>query len=123
MKKTFTVDNRLIKMIDEMLGFFYSYSVVNIKMEIDRKEEYSEMTFDTKLGKKIEQSTLNRIERLLSAPRQHEMEEYYWGVAGTDTTTCSELVLVGMMTDEHDLNYNEEEDKLYVRLRRYKTHR
>lgn len=123
MKKTFTVDNRLIKMIDEMLGFFYSYSVINIKMEIDRKEEYSEMIFDTKLGKKIEKSKLNRIERLLSAPRQHEMEEYYWGVAGTDTTTSSELVLVGMMTDEHDLIYNEEEDKLYVRLRRYKTHR
>ena len=123
MKNKFAVDYRLIKMIDEMLAFFYSYSATNIQMELDKKSDYSEMIFNAKLGEKIEKSKLDKVERLLSAPRQHEMEEYYWGVAGTDTTTSTELMLVGMMTDEHDLIYNEEEDKVYLRLRRYKSHR
>lgn len=123
MKKKFIVDHKLIRVIDEMLAFFYSYSSKNIKLEIIKEEDYSEIKFNAILEDKIETSTLNKIERLLSAPRQHEMEEYYWGVAGTETTTTCELALVGMMTDEHETVYNEEDNSMYIRIRRYKTHR
>lgn len=114
------IDHRLIKIIDEMLVFLYSYTSRNIKMEIQKEKEYSEITFNAKLGEEIDAKKLRKIEKYLSAPRQHEMEEYYWGLTGNDTTPSCELALVGMMIDEHDMIYNEEELTLFLRLRRYR---
>lgn len=118
MKKGNYVDHRLIKIIDEMLVFLYSLATRNIKMEIKKEEEYSEIIFDAKLGEPIEAKRLKKIEKLLSAPRQHEMEEFCWGLTGNDTTPSTELGLVGMMIDEHETIYNEEDLTFYLRLRR-----
>ena len=114
------IDHRLIKIIDEMLVFLYSHRTRNIKMEIKKENEYSEILFDAQLGEPIAPKRLDKIERLLSAPRQHEMEEYYWGLTGNDTTPSSELALVGMMIDEHDTVYDAEKLTLHFRLRRYR---
>lgn len=103
-----------------MLVFLYSYRTRNIKMEIKKEDEYSEIIFDAQLGEPIEEKRLQKIEKLLSAPRQHEMEEYYWGLTGNDTTPSCELGLVGMMIDEHDTVYDPEKLTLHFRLRRYR---
>lgn len=112
------VDHRLIKIIDEILVFLYSYSTRNIKIEINKEKDFSELVFDAKLGVPIEPKKLQRLEKLLSAPRQHEMEEYYWGLTGNDTTPSCELALVGMMIDWHETVYNEEEQTLLLKIRR-----
>ncbi len=115
------VDHRLIKIIDEILVFLYSYSSKNIKIEINKEHrEYSELFIDAKLGIPIEVKKLQKLEKLLSAPRQHEMEEYYWGLTGNDTTPSCELALVGMMIDWHETTYNAEEPRLTLRIRRNK---
>ncbi len=114
------IDHRLIKIIDEMLVFLYSYTSRNIKMEIFKENEYSEIFFEAKLGEPISKEKLAKTRKLLSVQRQHEMEEYYWGLTGNDTTPSTELSLVGMMIDEYDMDYNEEEKILKLRLRRYR---
>lgn len=110
------VDHRLIKIIDEILVFFYDYSSRNIKIEINKEKEYSQIDFEAKLGVPIEQKKLQRLEKLLSAPRQHEMEEYYWGLTGNDTTPSCELALVGMMIDWHETVYDEQEQILRLKI-------
>lgn len=112
------VDHRLIKMIDEMLCFFYSLKATNIKMDMDIKEEYAILKFDATINDEIEQKRLDKINKLLSSPRQHEMEEYYWSLSGNDMTPSTELALVGMMTDEYEIHYSSAEPRFSIMLKR-----
>lgn len=115
-----SVDHRLIKIIDEILVFLYSLDPSKVDMQLNRKEEFSELLFDAQVGKKMETKRIERIDRLLSCPRRRELEENYWELTGNDTTPSSELALVGMMTDDHDFIFNEEEMTVHIRLRRNK---
>ncbi len=115
-----SVDHRLIKIIDEILVFLYSLNPSKVDMELNRNEAWSELCFDAQIGKKMEAKRLEKIDRLLSCPRRRELEENYWELTGNDTTPSSELALVGMMTDDYELKYNEEEMTVQIKLIRNK---
>ena len=111
-----SVDHRLIKIIDEILVFIYSLNPTDVDMKLHRDPAYSELTFEAKILKPLEKARELRIDRLLSCPRRRELEENYWELTGNDTTPSSELALVGMMTDDYELRYDEEHMLLFVKL-------
>ncbi len=60
---------------------------------------------------------LEELNECLSVPRQEEMEGYYWELTGNYSDE-SGFTIVGMMTDEVDISY--EDDKMEINLVRFK---
>lgn len=110
------VDHRLIKIVDEMLCFFYSLKAVNIKMDMDIKESCTQISFWASIKEPIIKKRLDKIKKLLGSPRLHEMEEFYWGLTGNDVTPSTELSLVGMMTDDYVIEYEEGKNDFFIKL-------
>ena len=61
----------------------------------------------------VSQDELARARKLLSAPRSWEIESKYWGLSG-ESESYSELMLVGMMSDEAKVEF--EGDTLSITL-------
>ena len=49
--------------------------------------------------------SLEKLNARLNAPRNAEMEHDYWGLTG-ESESFSELMLVGMMSDEAEVGYD-----------------
>lgn len=58
-----------------------------------------------------------RLSRLLASPRSAGTDEYYWNLYGSDDAVF-QLGLVGAMTDESDVRFDEETGRLTIRLLR-----
>jgi hypothetical protein len=97
------INQRNIKIIDELMSFCYKHGATKIDINISTIDKVVTIMLFTTI-KDLDNSIVENMKRLLSAPRCHEMEEYYWGLTGDDDTD-SELTLVGMMTDEAYINY------------------
>lgn len=110
------VDHRVVKIIDEILCFFYSLQATDIKMDMQIKACSTELSFWATIKEPIIKKRLDKIKKLLSSPRAHELEEYYWGLTGNDMTPSTELSLVGMMIDEYIIEYEEESENFFIKL-------
>lgn len=96
---------RNIRIVDELMTFCYKYGTKKIQIDILEEEQCTVFTLSAEIHD-LDQNILDNVNKLLNAPRLHEMEEYYWNLTG-DNDTDSELALVGMMTDEVFVNYME----------------
>ena len=110
------VDHRVVKIVDEMLCFFYSLKATNIKMDMEINDCSTVLSFWATIKEPVIGRRLEKIKKLLSSPRTHELEEYYWGLTGNDMTPSTELSLIGMMTDEYVIEYEEESEKIFIKL-------
>ncbi len=110
------VDHRVVKIVDEILCFFYSLKATDIKMNMEINEGSTELSFWAKIKEPIVKRRLDKINKLLSSPRAHELEEYYWGLTGNDMTPSTELSLVGMMIDEYVIEYEEGANDFFIKL-------
>jgi len=106
------INQRNIKIIDELMCFCYKYGAKKINIQIDRDENAFYIHLNTEIHN-LPNEVLEITRNLLSAPRCHEMEEYYWNLTGDDDTD-TELTLVGMMTDDTEVNYT---DNKYLELK------
>lgn len=86
--------------------------------EIGISETNKEMTVFRVKARPIcmTQRELEKLSLNLNAPRQHEIEQNFWGLSG-DSQSYSELALVGMMTDEAEVSFKN--DELSIILKRY----
>jgi len=107
---------RNIKLVDELMSFCYKYGAKKININIENTD--NKVIIDLKAYiEHISEKTLEILNTLLSAPRCREMEEYYWNLSGNDDTD-TELTLVGMMSDEAEINYNPDTKLLKITLKR-----
>jgi len=60
--------------------------------------------------------SLEKLNKRLNAPRNAEIEHGYWGLTG-ESESFSELMLVGMMIDEAEVEY--EGDVLTITIKRH----
>lgn len=104
---------RISKIVDELVTYFFSMGSTNMNIKV--KEEPSQFIIYLKSDySKDANEKIDKLVRYLECAKQEEMEEYYWeltGVCDVDT----ELTLVGMMTDEVEIDIDEDtiEIKLY----------
>lgn len=66
----------------------------------------SSFTFKADI-KGLTEEMVAEIKESLSYPRQHEIEESYWGITYDCDTPC-ELTMIGMMLDETTVKYDGE---------------
>lgn len=98
------LNQRNIKIVDELMNFCYKNRCVNMKIDIKTNDNITTITLSAEIPN-IKQEDLEYISNSLNTPRYHEMEEYYWSLTGDDDDNM-ELSLVGMMVDEAEIKYN-----------------
>ena len=64
----------------------------------------------------LTEESLEKLNTRLSAPRNPEIEQDYWALMG-ESESFSELMLVGMMSDEARAEYNNHE--LVIKIKRH----
>lgn len=107
---------KISKMIDELTTFCLENDADDVQIHIKNLEDKEVITVTAYHIKDIEE-VATKIRDFLSYPRELEMEEYYWELAG-EADRGDELGLVGAMIDEARIDYNEEQ--LYIELIRNK---
>lgn len=93
-----------IKITNEILNFCYRHNSNHISLDIKNYADKTIFNISSCI-ENLNEEYLEELRKLLSYPRYHEMEEYYWGLTG-EASADSELTLVGMMTDEASVEYN-----------------
>lgn len=109
------INQRNMKIVDEIMMFCLNHGCHNIDLNLKREEKKTTIFIKAHIND-LPENIFNEIRLSLSTPRRPEMEEYYWNLNGDDDTDC-ELALVGMMTDDVNIEYNNNELKIeLVRL-------
>lgn len=101
------INQRNTKIVTELMNYCYKNGTDNIHVDVKKYNEKISIFLRAEMVN-ISKEDLELLEKLLNAPRCHEMEEYYWNLTG-DNDTDSELTLVGMMIDEAHINYVNDE--------------
>jgi hypothetical protein len=76
------------------------------QFHLDVKMEEGETVFEIKASPtELSEEEMESLRKDIGAPRRREMEQDYWGLSG-ESESSSELVLVGMMSDETSAEFN-----------------
>ncbi|WP_027633112.1 hypothetical protein [Clostridium hydrogeniformans] len=108
------INQRNIKISDELMNLCYSYGASHINLDIKTQGKETIFLLKSEI-KDLPSDTLDDLVTLMNYPRCHEMEECYWELTG-DGDLDSELSLVGIMVDEAYINY--EDSILTIELKR-----
>ena len=107
---------RVMKIIDEITNFLFFIGSKKISIDYEENDEGFLITLEGNYKKDKIQEIYNLV-KYLNYEKEEEMEEYYWELSGKyDMGT--ELTLVGMMTDDAKVYYDNE--KVTIFLIRYK---
>jgi hypothetical protein len=106
----------IIKIMDEMTSYLFHLGAKTFDINYKEEDDCFMMTFKCD----YDQSNMKLIYRMvkyLNMERQEEVEGYYWELAG-QYKNDTELTLVGMMTDEAKVYYdNERVEILLIRIK------
>jgi len=109
---------RVVRMVSELQNFLFSMGAMEIHSEIRETPEcfYVSIKGNTRgnICKK-----LDKLRKLLRMPRQADMEEELWLLAGS-VDYDTELSLVGMMTDSAEIRCDGEAGLVEIELLRKK---
>lgn len=107
---------KVSKIIDELTTYFLLLGIKEIKTSIKNKEDHFKIRFKL-YDFNFKHPKIELLKELLNYPRENEMEEYYWELAG-ESDVDSELCLIGIMTDTVEIV--EDKNELKITLIRYK---
>ncbi len=98
------VDHVNLKILNELIIFCMSSGATDLDMKLKDEADRIVMSISTE-AKDLPQKLIDQAKAYLKVPRQHELESYYWQLSGESDDEI-ELNLVGMMTDEAELIYD-----------------
>lgn len=96
---------KLIKIMSELTNYFFKFDTNNISIEIDQKDDISEMIIKGS-PKDYDLEELEFIKERLNRPRRKELEEYYWNLVGNGDSS-QRLNLVSNLVDSSDIEYKD----------------
>lgn len=105
-------EKKTVKIIEELTMYFISLGATDINTSLKIDKEKAILTFDSDYNVEYE-GNLQSLEKYLNEPRNDEMEDIYWELAGSgDPGESSQLLLVGMMIDKAEILISEGRVKL-----------
>lgn len=107
---------KVSKILNEMVSFSLNREATKVDSSIENKEDLYKLTIQAS-NLKCNNDCINNLKQLLNAPRQKDVEEYYWELTG-ESDTGAELELVGMMVDKAIVEFDK--GNLYIELHRLK---
>lgn len=103
---------KLIKIMNELLHFCLSIDMKDLDIKLSSYPNRGEVTVSGySYNPPIKR--LKELEHILNAPRQEELEEYYWSLLG-DGHGMQELEMVGTLVDNGKITYEDEILTIYV---------
>ena len=92
-----------MRMGTDLLAYCRTRGAKNFKLEINIDDEKHHTRIVAKADPVIvSEEELKRARKFLNAPRAYDIESKYWGLSG-ESESYSELMLVGMMCDEAEV--------------------
>lgn len=105
-------EKKIGKIIEELTMFFFAVGAEHISSVIERKGNEVKVTFCSDYLPKYEHN-IHKLEEYLDEPKNEGMEDMYWELAGSgDPGETSQLLLIGMMIDRHEIKKHENEVEL-----------
>lgn len=107
-------EKKTMKILEELTMYFVSVGATDIHTGLSIEEKRAVLTFDSDYNPDYEDN-LACLEKYLNEPRNDEMEDIYWELAGSgDPGEGSQLLLVGMMIDKAEIV--RKEGRVYLTL-------
>ncbi|MBR5337183.1 MAG: hypothetical protein IK152_04305 [Lachnospiraceae bacterium] len=108
-------ERKVGKIIEELTVFFLNSGAQNIETEIKREGRFITLLFKSDFASLYEQD-VRKFEEYMNEPRNHGMEAMYWELAGSgDTTDSSQLLLIAMMSGDHEIKVEDHHIELTIR--------
>lgn len=101
---------KLIKLMNELINFCVDIGMHDL--DINFKCQTGEITVSGYV-ENPPMKELEDLEEILNAPRQEELEEYYWVLIG-DGHGMQELEMVGVLVDNGSITYEDKILTIYI---------
>lgn len=99
---------KIARIIDEFTTLFLEKNATQIDVSIQVLERKEIIKITAQPVTDID-TVIEELQKVLSYPRECEMEEYYWELAGEGGDHASELAIIGGMIDSASIDYDDEE--------------
>ena len=96
---------KISKILDELVTFCFKHGTNNMNISVENGETFFKIKIHTD-NIDCDNKRVKLLKDLLNMPRQTEIEEYYWELAG-ENDHDTELSLVGMMVDEAEVEFQD----------------
>lgn len=96
---------KVSQIVNEMISMLLLDGAEDLQISIKRVENTTHIELVQKQCF-YDESFIEKLIEELNIPRQHEIEGYYWQLAGENECE-NELCLVGAMTDSAEVNYSD----------------
>lgn len=101
---------KVSRIVDELTTFFLDHKARQIDLKVEIQEDREIIRMQVSPIDHMEQ-VVEDLQQMLSFPRESEMEEYYWELAGEYDYSgeSSELCIIGSMIDSASIDYDDDE--------------
>lgn len=102
-------EKKIGKIVEELTMFFFTIGSDHMSSSIERDGNMIKIMFRSNYRPEYEHA-IHTLEKCLDEPRNEGIEDIYWELAGSgDPGESSQLLLVGMMVDRHEVRKYEKE--------------
>ena len=103
---------KLVKIMNELLNFCLKIDMKDLDIKFSCHPDKGEVTISG-YADNPPMKRLKDLEDILNAPRQQELEEYYWVLVG-DGHGQQELEMVGTLVDSGSISYEDKILTIYI---------
>jgi len=99
----FHEQKKIVKIIAELTMYFLAVGADQISSSVVKEESHGTITFRANYDPAYEEQ-MRDMEKYLNEPRNNEIGDIYWELAGSgDPGGTNQLLLVGMMIDRAEI--------------------
>lgn len=107
-------EKKVAKIVEELTMFFFTIGGNKMSSGIERIGDEVKITFRSNYKPEYAHS-IEYLEEYLDEPKNEGIEDIYWELAGSgDPGESSQLLLLGMMIDRHEIKKTENEIELLL---------
>lgn len=96
-------NNKICKIIEEFLLYLMDNEYYDVNIDVKQTEEETILTFTTGILSDDIKDYIS--EKVMSTPRQSEIEEYYWMLMG-ESSSADDLDVIGSLVDTVQIENN-----------------
>jgi len=113
-------EKKVGKIVEELTMYFFSIGGTKIDTSIERSEAGEKITFRSNYDLEYDEN-IQYLETCLAKEKNEGMEDIYWELAGSgDPGESSQLMLIGMMIDSHEVHrYGNEVELILYKNKEY----
>lgn len=96
-------EKKITKIVEELTLYFFAIGGTEMNSQIKREKNDVVITFSSNYKSEYKRE-IKKLEEYLCEPKNIGMEDIYWELVGSgDPGECSQLLMIGMMIDSHEI--------------------